>query len=59
MSPRRLEAFSGRRDRGDHHDHGPQPSSTGLVPWISLGAYIAVSLVWLVPDRRMERVIDA
>jgi uncharacterized membrane protein len=30
-----------------------------LVPWISLGVYIAVSLVWLVPDRRMERVMDA
>ena len=30
-----------------------------VVPWISLGVYIAVSLVWLVPDRRMERVIDA
>ena len=30
-----------------------------VVPWISLGIYIAVALVWLVPDRRMERVIDA
>jgi len=28
-----------------------------LVPWISLGIYIAVALVWLVPDRRMERVL--
>ena len=28
-----------------------------VVPWISLGIYIAVALVWLVPDRRMERVL--
>ena len=30
-----------------------------VVPWISLGIYIAVTLVWLVPDRRMERGLDA
>jgi uncharacterized membrane protein len=24
-------------------------------PWISIGLYIAVALVWLVPDRRIER----
>src|SRR2546421_4329820 len=30
-----------------------------VVPWISLGIYIAVALVWLVPDRRIERVGDA
>jgi TMEM175 potassium channel family protein len=27
------------------------------VPWLSIGLYIAVALAWLVPDRRMERVM--
>jgi uncharacterized membrane protein len=27
------------------------------VPWLSIGVYIAVALAWLVPDRRMERVM--
>ena len=26
-------------------------------PWISLGLYVLVALVWLVPDRRIERVL--
>jgi uncharacterized membrane protein len=25
--------------------------------WISLGLYVLVALVWLVPDRRIERVL--
>jgi uncharacterized membrane protein len=28
-----------------------------VEPWISIGLYIAVALTWLVPDRRMERVV--
>jgi uncharacterized membrane protein len=27
-------------------------------PWISGGIYVFVALMWLVPDRRIERVID-
>jgi TMEM175 potassium channel family protein len=27
------------------------------VPWLSLGVYVAVAAAWLVPDRRMERVL--
>ena len=27
------------------------------VPWVPLGIYIAVTLAWLIPDRRMERVM--
>ena len=27
------------------------------VPWVPLGIYIAVALAWLIPDRRMERVM--
>jgi uncharacterized membrane protein len=25
--------------------------------WISLGLYVLVALIWLVPDRRIERVL--
>ena len=27
--------------------------------WVSLALYVFIALVWLVPDRRIERVIDA
>lgn len=30
-----------------------------LSPWISMGLYVFVALVWLVPDRRIERVLAA
>jgi uncharacterized membrane protein len=30
-----------------------------FVPWLSIGVYVAVAAVWLVPDRRMERVTPA
>lgn len=26
-----------------------------LVPWVALGCYVAVALIWLVPDTRIER----
>jgi hypothetical protein len=26
-------------------------------PWISNGLYVAVALLWLVPDRRIERAL--
>jgi uncharacterized membrane protein len=25
--------------------------------WISLGVYVVVALIWLIPDRRIERVL--
>ena len=25
--------------------------------WVSLGLYVAVALIWLVPDRRIEHVL--
>jgi uncharacterized membrane protein len=28
-----------------------------VVPWLSLALYFAVAVVWLVPDRRIERVL--
>jgi uncharacterized membrane protein len=28
-----------------------------LSPWISSGLYVLVALLWLVPDRRIERVL--
>jgi uncharacterized membrane protein len=28
-----------------------------FVPWLSIGIYIAVACVWLIPDRRVERVL--
>jgi uncharacterized membrane protein len=30
-----------------------------FLPWLSIGIYVAVAAVWLVPDRRMERVAPA
>jgi uncharacterized membrane protein len=29
-----------------------------LVPWVSVGAFVAVALLWLVPDRRVTRVLE-
>ena len=28
-----------------------------LVPWLSIGLYVAVAVAWLVPDRRVERAL--
>jgi uncharacterized membrane protein len=28
-----------------------------VSPWIACGIYVAVALIWLVPDRRIERVL--
>lgn len=31
-----------------------------VLPWVSLGLYVAVAIMWLIPDRRIERaVIDS
>jgi uncharacterized membrane protein len=32
-------------------------AATLWTPWIALGLYALVSLMWLVPDRRIERVL--
>ncbi|BCU77899.1 TMEM175 family protein [Luteolibacter sp. LG18] len=29
-----------------------------FVPWLSIACYIAVALIWLVPDRRIERFLS-
>jgi uncharacterized membrane protein len=26
-----------------------------VVPWLSAAVYVAVAMIWLVPDRRIER----
>jgi uncharacterized membrane protein len=28
-----------------------------VVPWLAIGFYVAVAVAWLVPDRRVERVL--
>jgi uncharacterized membrane protein len=28
-----------------------------VVPWVSVGLFVAVALMWFIPDRRIERVI--
>jgi uncharacterized membrane protein len=29
-----------------------------VSPWISIGLYVFVALVWFIPDRRIERVLE-
>jgi uncharacterized membrane protein len=29
-----------------------------VSPWLSTGLYVFVALMWLVPDRRIERVLE-
>ena len=31
----------------------------GMAPLLALAIYVAVAVVWFVPDRRMERVLEA
>jgi uncharacterized membrane protein len=28
-----------------------------VAPWLAMGIYLVVAIMWIVPDRRMERVI--
>ena len=30
-----------------------------VVHWLAQALYVLIALVWLVPDRRIERVVDA
>lgn len=29
-----------------------------VMPWIALALYVAVAILWLIPDRRIEKVVD-
>ena len=29
-----------------------------VVPWVSVGLFVAVAVIWVIPDRRVVRVID-
>jgi len=28
-----------------------------VVPWVSIALIVAVAIIWLIPDRRVERVM--
>jgi hypothetical protein len=30
-----------------------------VSPWIASGIYALVALLWLIPDRRIERTVDS
>jgi uncharacterized membrane protein len=30
-----------------------------FAPWLSIAIYVGVAITWLVPDRRIERVLSA
>jgi uncharacterized membrane protein len=30
-----------------------------VVPWLSVGIFVAVALIWFIPDRRISRIFDA
>jgi hypothetical protein len=30
-----------------------------FVPWISVGLFVAVALMWIVPDRRVTRALGS
>jgi uncharacterized membrane protein len=30
-----------------------------FVPWLSIGIFVAVALIWIIPDRRITRTFDA
>jgi uncharacterized membrane protein len=30
-----------------------------VVPWISVGIFVAVALIWVIPDRRISRTFDS
>jgi hypothetical protein len=32
---------------------------TELIHWVAQAIYVLAALIWLVPDRRIERAIDA
>ena len=29
-----------------------------VSPWVSIGLYVFVALIWFIPDRRIERVLE-
>jgi uncharacterized membrane protein len=30
-----------------------------FLPWLAVGLYAVVAIIWLVPDRRIERALDS
>jgi hypothetical protein len=28
-----------------------------VAPWVAFGMYVAVAVIWIVPDRRIERTL--
>jgi uncharacterized membrane protein len=32
--------------------------STFYLEWVSVGIYVLVALIWLIPDRRIEKMFD-
>jgi TMEM175 potassium channel family protein len=28
-----------------------------VVPWVSVALFVTIAIVWVIPDRRIERVI--
>jgi hypothetical protein len=28
-----------------------------IIPWVSIGLYVMVALMWFIPDRRIEKVL--
>jgi hypothetical protein len=36
----------------------PGVRATLLNPWIAITLYVAVALIWFVPDRRIEKLVD-
>ena len=51
MPTNRLEAFS------DGVLARRAIASAGWEAWLSMAVYILVALIWIVPDRRIERVL--
>jgi len=39
------------------YDNPAEWFKTFILPWIAIALYIAVALLWFVPDRRIEKII--
>ena len=54
MNKTRMEAFSDgviaiTAWMGEHHF---------VNPWLAFGLYVVVAVIWLIPDRRIERMMS-
>jgi uncharacterized membrane protein len=56
----RLAAAIGRDLKGKLSPilYGLAIAAAFVRPWISAGIYLLVALMWLIPDRRIERSLD-